>query len=488
MAETHPGNGKPLISGLAKSLATRLDGWMNVLVGLGDATRDKQESAEHVPGVPLDPQQLDALYRDDDTAARICDTVPNEMLRKGFGITIQPGEDNKEMAAAAQETEAAILTAAEELDVITTFIEAMTWGRLFGGGAIFVGADDGAADMSLPLNEENIKTIKSLAVLYKRYLTVQEWYGDPMEKLFGKPKIYNMQPSVNSPEGIEQVFVHHTRLIVFLGTRPTIEQRIELQGWSDSVLDRVDTVLRDYNMGWKAVTHLLQDASQAVFKIKNLIQQIAANNTSAILTRLRLVDMNRSIARAIAIDADGETFERQPYNFGGVHEILDKLMLRMASAARMPVTILMGQSPAGMDATGDSDTRWFYDTIASDRQTELTPKLRHLLKIVMLAKDGPTGGKLPENWAIQYPSLWEPTPKEESEVRKNTAEQDKTYIETGVATAEEIALSRFKPSGWSMETTIDLELRKEIQAADREAALAGGKPAPDPDPDPNAPE
>lgn len=486
---TNGGEQPRLLTRLAR--AVRADGWQNVLTGLGTATRDKAEATEFLPGATLSAARLEALYREDDMAARICDTLPQEMLRKGFEVGIESSEGVP--TDKVHGIEADILTATRDLEVIPKVVEAAVWGRLFGGGAIFLGANDGAGrdDMGEPLNESGIATVESLTVLDRQYLTVKDWYNDPSEPLYGEPKTYTMTASTAAATGQNQLVVHHTRLVTFYGTRPTIQRRQELEGWSDSVLQRVNRVLRDFHTGWQATGHLFTDAAQSVFKVKGLIDQIAAGNTTTIQARMRLVDMNRSVARAIAIDADGESFERQPYNFGNVDKILDKFMLRLAAAARIPVTILMGQAPSGMDSTGESDIRWFYDSIAAERETVLLPKLERILTVIMLAKDGPTKGVLPENWSIRFPSLWEPTRKEESEIRKTVADADKVYYEMGALLAEEIALSRFPATGYSIDTTIDTELREaalqaEIDAA--EAALAeDDKPADPPDPVPPPP-
>ena len=45
-----------------------------------------------------------------------------------------------------------------------------------------------------------------------------------------------------------------------------------------------------------------------------------------------------------------------------------------AGAADIPVTRLLGQSPAGLSATGDSDTRNYYDMIAARQELDLRPQ------------------------------------------------------------------------------------------------------------------
>ncbi|MHC4649101.1 MAG: hypothetical protein ACYTBJ_26925 [Planctomycetota bacterium] len=54
---------------------------------------------------------------------------------------------------------------------------------------------------------------------------------------------------------------------------------------------------------------------------------------------------------------------------------------------------------------------------------------------------------------IEFNPVWEPTPTELLEMKKKQAETDKTYIDTGVLTAEEVRESRFE-NGYSFETQL----------------------------------
>ncbi len=54
-----------------------------------------------------------------------------------------------------------------------------------------------------------------------------------------------------------------------------------------------------------------------------------------------------------------------------------------AGAADIPVTRLLGQSPAGMSATGESDTRNFYDMICARQEIDLRPQLERLDRLIL---------------------------------------------------------------------------------------------------------
>jgi phage-related protein (TIGR01555 family) len=456
------------------------DNWQNVLTGLG-TSRDKTVYGQFIRLVEINETELTSLYHQNDMARRIVALKPQEMVRQGFTVNI---EDDTE---ASSET----VKALRDLGVAPKVRDAMIWGRLYGGSVAIIGADDGQAS-DKPLNEDRIKSIRFLNVVDKRYLMPESYFDDPYnDELFGEPKTYR----VITRRGATNVVIHRSRLLVFGGSHTSDEERDRLGGWDHSVLLPVYDVLRMFDSVWKSSEHLMSDASQAVFKIQGLMSMLAGGQKEVLQTRMELVDMSRSVARALLLDADGgEEFTREASNFTEASSMLDKFMLRLSAAAEVPVTILMGQSPAGMNATGESDFRWFYDSIRTAQDNDLRPYLERIVRLVMLAADGPTGGKEPKVWDLKFAPLWQSTPTEQASLEKTVAEKDQIYLNAGVVLPEEIALSRFRSEGWSSETQIDRDIREvvlEAELADLEEKATEPEPeslpiAP-PESDPEAP-
>ena len=68
-------------------------------------------------------------------------------------------------------------------------------------------------------------------------------------------------------------------------------------------------------------------------------------------------------------------------------------MLDVAGAAEIPVTKLFGRSPAGMNATGESDMNNYYDSISQKQSTYLEPVLDKLFPIIAMS----TWGYIPDD-------------------------------------------------------------------------------------------
>jgi len=445
----------------------RLDAWSNALTGIG-TTRDKMTASSFASDGLLPFGVLEDLYHNDDMAARGVDAIPEQMLREGFEISVK---DKPEVGDQIEKY-------LESLDVLDKVEESAIWGRLYGGSLLLVGANDGASEPAAPLNENSIKSIDFLTPIDRFSVFPVKWYDDPMKPKFGEPEIYRfLLPTTPNPGGIINFQVgqevHETRLIRFRGARTSIRRRRVNFGWDDSVLQRAYSVLLAFGMNWASVTHLLADVSQGVLKIKNLASILTGNAKDTLVQRAALADETRSVARVLMLDADSENFERVPTPFSGIPELLDRTGIRLAAAFSMPVTKLLGISPGGLNATGESDIRNWYDEIAAKQPRVLTPRLKRLIHLSMLAKNGPTGGKLIEDFNVTYPPLWQLGPAEEATRRKTVAETDQIYIDKGVQTAEETAESRFQPTGYSAETTIDLELRETLKEEDAQAAQLG---------------
>jgi uncharacterized protein len=448
-------------------LVSRVDSWMNALTGLG-TLRDKLASTQMQPAVRLSEGTLEAMYNDDDIAAKIVDKVPRAATRRGFSLELE-GESRDTSAEVAR----LVVSAAEDMSLLPKLCEAWIWGRLYGGGAVYVGADDGQ-DPALPLNEQAIRSIRFLNVLTKAQLRVKTRYAEVSAPKYGEPETYEVTNTTARAGG--GVVIHETRLIMFGGALTARTWSQTPDGWDDSVLQRVRDTLTQTATAWQSTAHLLSDASQGVFKVSGLIDLIATGGESALRTRFEMMDQCRSVCRSILVDAERESFERVATSFTGIPDVLDRMMSRCASAAEMPVTELWGRSPAGLNATGESDTRSWYDTVEAGRTDVLKPRLERAVRLTMLAKDGPTRGIEPPNWKLSFPPLWQPTDEQKANTRKTKAETVATLVREEILLREEAALELAKDGDF---TVIDVESRQRILQAEVELREeTAGEPPP----------
>jgi hypothetical protein len=234
-------------------------------------------------------------------------------------------------------------------------------------------------------------------------------------------------------------------------------------GWPDSILVRCMRVVANFQQAWQGVGIMLQDFSFATLKMKGLAELLTQSGPGTDLTsRAAALEMARSIARVSIIDAE-EEYKRETTNVTGLSDLLERFGERLAAAAQMPVSLLFGQAPGGLNTSSDIDIRWFYDQIAALQKRKLQPQLEYLTRLLFLAKaQSPTGGAEPDCWKVNFPALWQQTDLEQAQVRKTQADADVAYINAGVLTPEEVATSRFGGPAWSADTHLDTEARDEM--------------------------
>ena len=469
----------------AQALRLRLDSWANALTGLG-TSRDK--SAYTLPYVDalLTPQMLEVLFHTDDIASRMVSAVPDECFREDWhivntnllktsdvmrknGASLRERYDavsNQAKATNAHERAAELEADLRKFGVRTKLREALTWGRLYGLGAILVGLDDGM-NPSEEVDWGRIRGVQYLTCLDKRDLVPWQWYADVQAPKFGDVAVYQVQPVGVFVGGMPYQYkghnnlitVHESRLIRFGGELTSKREKLRNQGADYSILQKCFRALQLVNNNWQSAATLLSDASQGVFKIKGLIDMISSQ-PDTMTARMQLVDQMRSTLRAIILDADGEDFKREATPFTGIPEMLDKTWERAASAARMPKSVLIGTASAGLNK-GDMEIRWWYDTIKGTIREVVIPEAEHVIRFFATAR----GYSDPEAWTVRFDPLWQMTQAEQADYELKIAQKDHIYIDDGVTMAEEIALSRLGSGSWSADTTIDVDTRKSILAA-----------------------
>lgn len=471
----HPDRANPLPESVAAAIdgAAHADSWANTLTGLGTTidplTRATQVSTR---STWRDAQTLETLYYEDDLCAKIIDLPIDAAMRQGWTPEL-PGSDSEAQDVKARAER--ISKRARELKADERVIEAARWGRLYGGGAVLVALGPESGDPALPPTKNAQPRILALTVFERDELVPSRWYSSALDPEYGHAATWTIFPKAIT--GYDETFggtVHTSRLLKFEGLSASKTERQRQNGWSPSVLTRVIEAVRDFQQNWRSVGLILQQAHQAVFKLKGLISMIAEKGDK-VQKRMELVNLARSISRAVIIDADTESFDYHSANVSGLDALLDKFAVRLSAAADIPMTRLFGTSPAGMNATGESDTRNWYDTVQAIREQSIGPELERLVR--MVAAD--VGDPEPGAWVVKWPSLWQMSPTEEADYRNKIATTDGIYLQNQVLTPAEVAVSRFGGGQYSAETVIDLSLRDDapaVQPGDEAKAYPPPKP------------
>ena len=203
--------------------------------------------------------------------------------------------------------------------------------------------------------------------------------------------------------------------------------------------------------------------------MKGLAEAVASEESTLVHDRMLIMDMCRSSLRVIPIDADDEDWERQQTPMTGMPDMLDRLMLRLSAASGIPVSILFGQGPTGLDNTAEGDIEIWGSTVESKQETELRDPLERIVELLLKSKDGPTAGKEPDGWSLLFNPLRQMTEQQTVDLRSKQAETDERYILASVLSENEVRQSRFAGEQYSIETQLD---ESELEDPDAMVAAA----------------
>lgn len=425
------------------------DGWASALTGIGTHGKDKRLSHQ-MRRARYTYDELIEMWVGDDIAARAVDTVPTECMREGHELVISD-EDSYDGLKEFVESEL------ERLQVNYFARRAHALERGLGGSVLLLGVNDGRRldePLGKPTSFDWIQALEPVEIFPMTF------YSDPAGPKYGEPLLYQLNAiSFAMGQGMfneraappAATMVHESRLIVFPGIRVSKFQHVNGalgRYWGESVLVRLAEIIRDFHVAYQSAGIIVTDFSQSVMKVKNLMA-IVARNPQLLADRMAAVELGRSTARAVLIDAE-EEFERKSTNVAGLPDLLNALSSRLASAIDMPLTLLMGQSPKGLGNEGESDIRFYYDRIASMQRDKIRPVLRRIISLIMQAG----GKKAPKKWDVRFKPLWQLTEQEISDARLTMARADALYLKTGVLHPDEVRNSRFKGE-YSFETQID---------------------------------
>lgn len=435
------------IATLVDALVTRGDAYINYLIGLGGTRDPSAATRAAVRGLGLTDPELDALYIEDDMAAKVVELVVKHGLRKGWDLAV-PGDPEK-----AAEARTAYALAEEELGVAGAIWTGATWGRLRGGALTWIGVDDGKGfgdaawveRQAQPLDMDAIERVLFLHAFDRRQASVWSNGGDPLQPSYRKPDVYQISAPPTGPRWNHEsplvamaltapVKVHVSRLLVWPGAPTDWYRQMQRSWWDDSVLERAWGPLRAAGEDFGSKSMLLGRVSQFVFKLKGLGAMIVADERK-LNRRMSLLDGQRSRGRALVLDTE-ESAENITQPITGIDSAVDKSVDRVATSGDIPPSVFGGRATQAERETWDEE-------VESWQSNVLRPRHERLAEIVMRSKKGPFAGKEPDGrWSIVYRPLRTPQPKERAELRKLRAETDAIEVDKGIIPPEAVALHR----------------------------------------------
>jgi phage-related protein (TIGR01555 family) len=408
-----------------------LDGWKNLVTGLSTAADKAKKTKPIMTGVIPDVE-LESIYMEDGLGTRIVNLLPDDMFREGWEYEFPDKDDEVEITELSDQYNEVL----DKIGALGKIREAFYWARLYGGAVILIGALDGQ-ELDVPLKPKRIRSFEYLRVIDRsdiQYAQI-EWQLDPLQERYCQPVFYPIR--FTTPMGTQETRrVHYSRIIELHGSLvpvgATSTMQLEQRYWGVSVLQNVIDKLSITGSSIGSIGHLLDEFSVGKYKLSDLEDILSQDDGDILIQkRMQVMDLCRSVFHSMYFGPNDD-FIRENIQFTGIPDILYILFMLVSACTGYPITRLFGVSPGGMNATGESDMRNYYDAVRSDQKAEAEPVVLRIIRIISEWKN------LPEPY-IKWRPLQSPSPKEKAEIEKLEADTQlqkaatyKAWIDAGI--------------------------------------------------------
>lgn len=227
--------------------------------------------------------------------------------------------------------------------------------------------------------------------------------------------------------------VHASRFLRFVKNEPPLILRPAYNFFGIPDVQMALDYMLHFNETRESAARLLKKFSLTVLKT-DVDALLYGSDSSGVQRRISHLARNRDNDGVYAISNEDEDIVQINTPLGGVTDIVRQALELLACIWRIPVIKYLGVSPSGMNATGESDLRSFYDHVGGQRKKIFARNVESLLTVLSLSELG----RVRADVLIQWPSLWEMTERERAEVGKIRADTDAVYLDRYVVDQEEI--------------------------------------------------
>jgi phage-related protein (TIGR01555 family) len=377
----------------------------------------------------------------------------------------------------------------------------MQHSRAYGGGPMLMVTEDDIPRtftetrsnwLAQPLQLERVGRLRAVHALDPWQASPHTWDEDVTSPNWGLPATWYVTFGRHS--GI----VHASRIALFRGEERSGSE-LGGRGWGagftrmpdDSIFQAIyDEISRlaDINEG---AAKLAGEIRESVLTVGGLSAIKASDQGEAVLGRIGILAKAKRALNIILL-RDNDKYETRTNPPTGWGELSLGAKEMLAAVSNMSQQELFGTTPGGLGNDGESghtSTREF----VSDFQEKHREPIELFHRVLYASQDGPTRGRIPPKWGVEFLPLDEPDEKTTAEVGLLKAQKDEINIRNGVYTPEDVTRGRYGEQSSDPELSdlepVDLvELAETRVAAAREAMAASGKDPDAPAPEPGKPE
>lgn len=398
------------------------DGFENLIARTG-TPRDKAHGGTWVDSVVSDVTLL-AAYRTSWLVRKVVNIPPQDMVKLW-----RRWKADKEVITQIEAEE-------KRLKLRLLVKQAAVAARLFGYAGIYISVP--GQGPGTPLDPQTVGQggVKRLTLIGKDRLTAGEVDQDPDSEYFGQPMYWNIGVQGN------MIRVHPSRLAMFYGgTNPAGAMAME-SVYDSAVKPLLDSV-RNADSASANIASLVYEAKVDIIHLPRLMELMRKpDGEKEVFKYLNLLAMGKGINGMLLLDggntaegankSGGTQYDSKAFTFAGLADVWDRMHQAVAGGSDIPMTRLVGTSPAGMNSTGESDMRNYYDHVKSLQELEVEPALAILDECLLRSATGARDDSITFDWV----SLWQATEEQRVNMCKAMAETITSLKNTGLFPTE----------------------------------------------------
>ena len=345
---------------------------------------------------------LDWIYRGS-WFGNLAVDLPAEDMTRG-GIEILTVEDPKSVEKMNQ--------ALVRLQIWQKLCETIKWSRLYGGCVAIVLVE--GQDPETPLRVETVGRNK-----FKGLMVLDKWMIEPdlshlvseLGPSLGLPEFYRV---TGDAPAFRNKKIHYTRCIRLIGVPLPWSQAVMENLWGLSVFERLYDRMVAFDSATMGAAQLVYKSFIRTYKMDGLHDAAAAGGDSlmGVHQRVELMRKYQGIEGVTLIDKEDDFATHESGGFSGIADILLHFAEQFSGSLQIPLVRMLGQSPAGLNSSGESDLRTYYDNILQQQERNLRDGVNLVLRVLAMS----LGIQLPDNFNFNFVPLWQLNETEKSDV------------------------------------------------------------------------
>ena len=301
----------------------------------------------------------------------------------------------------------------------------------FGRGQLYVkikGARRTQRELASPLLESRYKIPRGSLQGFKAIEPIVTFpydynSSDPLSDSYYAPRSWYVMGQL----------VHDSRLLTF-NSHPVpdlLKPAYNFGGISMSqlIMETVDNWLSTR----QNVNRMIQGYSTSGIKTKMSDVLSGQNDGNDLLDRADFFSLARENFGLLLLDKNEEEFFQFNAPISGLDKLQAQALEHIASVSQLPLIILTGIAPSGLNASSDGEIRIFYDLIHDMQETMFRENLEKVIRLEQLSEFG----CIDPDITFEFEPLWQPDAEKLGRIRKADSDSAVELIAAGVISAQE---------------------------------------------------